>query len=218
MSGAVPMIDDLLLELVFSARQRTRARLASTPVAGLAGDVQQRLGRASHEVELRGLLVGEDALDELDALQDKVVEGGEVDFTADITTALEIEKMVIVEAQFEEQGGRPNRFAYRIVLRESPPLPEPASLSPFGGLDGFGDLGFDTDLLGDIMDQAGALQDVMEMAGDVLAGLEALGGLASLDAGNPLEPMQREAGSMEGVGGGASDAGAALRELSGGGE
>jgi hypothetical protein len=212
MSRAVPTIDDIQLDPVLVIRQRTRARLDSTPVVGLAGDVQQRLGRSSHEVELRGLIHGEDALDKLDALQDKVVSGEEVDFTADITTALEIAKMVVVEAEFEELAGHPNRFEYRLVLRESPPLPEPASLAPFGGLEGF-DTGFDTDVLGDIADMAGELQDAMEMLGDVMAGLEALAGLANLEAGNPLQPMQDHAGSLEGTGAGASEASAGLRGL-----
>lgn len=210
------MIDDILLEAVSRARQRTRARLVSTPVAGLEGDVQQQLGRGSHEVEIFGVIVGEEALDQLDSLQQKVSSGEEVDFSADISTALEIEKMVVVEAEFEEQGGRPNRYEYRLLLRESPPLPEPAELSPFGGLDGF-DLGFDTDVLGDIMDQAGMLQDALELAGDLLDGLDMLGALSGLEAGNPLTPMQDHAGSLEGAGGGASAAGADLRNLATGG-
>jgi len=216
MSRAVPTIDDIQLDPVLAIRQRTRARLAATPVAGLAGDVQQRLGRASHEVELRGLIHGEDALDKLDTLQDKVVSGEEVDLTADITTALEIAKMVVVEAEFEELAGHPNRFEYRIVLRESPPLPEPASLAPFGGLEGF-DTGFDMDALGDVLgdisDLAGDLQGAMDMLGDVLSGLEALAGLASLDAGNPLQPMQDQAGSLGDTGAGAGEASAGLRGL-----
>lgn len=216
MSRAVPTIDDIQLDPVLAIRQRTRARLGATPVVGLAGDVQQRLGRASHEVELRGLLHGEDALDKLDALQDKVVRGEEVDFTADITTALEIAKMVVVEAEFEELAGHPNRFEYRLLLRESPPLPEPAAAAPFGGLEGF-DTGFDTDILGDISDLAGDLQGAMEMLGDVMAGLDALAGLASLDAGNPLQPMQDQAGALGDTGASAGDAGAGLRGLTGGG-
>lgn len=212
MSRAVPTIDDIQLDPVLVIRQRTRARIDSTPVVGLAGDVQQRLGRASHEVELRGLIHGEDALDKLDTLQDKLVAGDEVDFTADITTALEIAKMVVIEAEFEELAGHPNRFEYRLVLRESPPLPEPASLAPFGGLEGF-DTGFDTDVLGDIADMAGDLQGAMEMLGDVMSGLEALAGLASLDAGNPLQPMQDQAGSLGDTGAGAGEASAGLRGL-----
>lgn len=212
MSRAVPTIDDIQLDPVLAIRQRTRTRLGPTPVVGLAGDVQQRLGRASHEVELRGLLHGDDALDKLDALQDKVTSGEEVDFTADITTALEIAKMVIVEAEFEELAGHPNRFEYRLLLRESPPLPEPASLAPFGGLEGF-DVGFDTDVLGDIADMAGELQGAMELLGDVMAGLDALAGLAGLSPGNPLQPMQDQTGSLADAGGGAGDAIGGLRGL-----
>lgn len=212
MSRAVPTIDDIQLDPVLVIRQRVLARINPTPVIGLAGDVQQRLGRASHEVELRGLLHGADALDKLDTLQGKVASGEEVDFTADITTALEVARMVVVEAEFEELAGHPDRFEYRLLLRESPPLPEPASLAPFGGLEGL-DTGFDTDILGDIADMAGELQGAMELLGDVMAGLDALAGLAGLDAGNPLQPMQDHAGSLQSTGAGAGAASAGLRGL-----
>lgn len=191
----IPMIDDLALDYVTMVRQRTIQRTVSFPVPGLDGNVQQHLGRGSHEIELQGVLVGEDAHDKLEELQEAVSSGEEVPFTADIVTALEMENVVIVEAEFEERAGRPGYYGYRIVLRESPPLPEPAELSPFGGLDGF-DLGFDTDILDDITDMADDLQNALDAVTDVLGELEALAGLADLALGNPLSPVQDEADSI----------------------
>jgi hypothetical protein len=210
------MIDDLALDYVTRARQRTVHHSRSVPVAGLAGDVQQVLGRASYEIDISGVIVGEDAADKLRSLQEKVATGGETTFTSDITTALALDKVIIVEAEFEEGGGRPRYYDYRLLIRESPPLPPPAELSPFGGLDGF-DLGFDTDILGDIADIAGDLQNAIEQVAGALDTLQALAGLGDLSLSNPLSPMSEAADTLGGAGEGAPDAASKLSDLLGGG-
>jgi hypothetical protein len=122
-----------------------------------------------------------------------------VTFAADITTALEVDKMVIESFAAEQVPGNPGQFAYTLVLAESPPLPPPAEVSPFGGLDdlgGLGDVGFDDlgGVLGDIAAAAdtvtGALDAVMDAA-QAVQGLAALaGGLGDLSGlGNPLQPI-----------------------------
>lgn len=200
MTRPIPMIDDLTLDYVSWARQRVVQRILSVPVIGLAGDVQQRLGRGSHEVEMAGVIVGEGVAERLKGLQEKASAGEEVVFSADITTALEMEHAVILSAEFQEFAGRPGYFEYRLTLRESPPLPEPAELASFGGLEGF-ELGFDTDILSDIADVAGDLQDAVEAVTDVLSQLEALAGLADFGLDNLLTPVQQAAQSL-GAGGG----------------
>ena len=209
MTRAIPMIDDLPLDHVAWARHRITQRVLDLPVLGLAGDVQQNLGRGSHEIEVAGVLIGEEARDRLSDLQEKAASGEEADFTADITSALELEKVVILSADFREGAGRSGYYDYLLRLRESPPLPEPAELSPFGGLDGF-DVGFDTDLLGDIADIAGDLQDVLDVVGDALSALDALAGLGDLALGNPLSPVQEEGEALVSAGAGAADAATSL--------
>ena len=209
MSRPIPMIDDLALDHVAWARHRTAQRVLNLPVLGLEGDIQQRLGRASHEIELAGVLVGEESRDRLSDLQGKAADGAEADFTADIAAALELEKVVVLSAEFVELAGRPGHYDYRLWLRESPPLPEPAELSPFGGLDGF-QTGFDTDILGDIADAAAGLQDAIDAVGDALDTLDALAGLGDLGLGNPLAPVQEEGAALATAGTGAADAAAGL--------
>ncbi len=203
----IPMIDDIALDYVTKIRQRTSQRAVSAPVAGLAGDVQQVMGRSSYEIELQGIIVGEDAASKLEALQQSAADGAERTFTADIATALELDKVIIVEAEFFQIAGRPNNYEYRLVLRESPPLPPPAQLSSFGGLDGF-DLGFDTDILGDIADMASDLQGAIDAVADAVGQLQALASLADFNIGNPLTPLADATGSIaaaaDGVGGVAS--------------
>ncbi|MEX2262650.1 MAG: hypothetical protein WD696_11905 [Bryobacteraceae bacterium] len=213
---AIPVIDDLALDYVTHARQRTVHRSLSLAIPGLAGDVQQVTGRASYEIDLTGVIVGDDAADKLKALQEKVAAGTEATFTADIANALELDKVLVVSAEFQERGGRPRYYDYRLLIRESPVLPPPAELSPFGGLDGF-DLGFDTDLLGDIADLAGDLQNAIEQVAGALDTLQALAGLADLGLNNPLTPMVEAADSLGSAGEGGGDVAGRLSNLLGGG-
>ena len=211
----IPMIDDLALDYVTRARQRTAQRSLSLSVPGLDGDVQQVIGRASYEIEVVGVLAGGEAADKLKSLQAKVKTGDEVTFTADITSALELAPVIVVLAQFEEHAGMPGYYDYRLVLRESPPLPPPAELSPFGGLDGM-DLGFDTDILGDIADAAGTLQGAIEQVAGALDTLEALAGLGDLGLNNPLTPMMEKADRLGGSAEGSAGAAQGLSDLLGG--
>jgi hypothetical protein len=105
---------------------------------------------------------------------------------------------MVVDARFTAEAGRPGRYGFELTLRESPPLPPPAEASPFGGLDGL-DLGFDTDILGDVLDAAGELQAAVEAAAEAIQQISALAGLADLALGNPLTPMQEAAGSVASV-------------------
>lgn len=212
MTRPIPMIDDLQLTHVSWARHRAHQRIEGLPVLGLAGDVQQNLGRASHDIDLTGIVFGDDARDQLSELQGKAASGEEAEFTSDIASALELEKVLVLEAAFEEHAGRPGQYLYRLSLRESPPLPDPARLGGFGGLDGF-DVGFDTDILGDISDLADGLQDALDAVGDALDTLGALAGLGDLSLGTPLSPVQEEGDALENAGDGATEAAGSLDDL-----
>ena len=204
--AATPMIGDVELTAVQWIRQETDQGFARQRVAGLDGTLHQRLGRPSHRVVLAGLLVGETAADDLSALQAQAGAGEEVTFTADIATALSIDRMVVESFSAEQVVGRDGQFGYTITLAESPPLPPPAEVSGFGGLDefGLGDLGFDADLgglLDGIADQAGELTGMVDAALDAVDQLEGLAALANLsDLGNPLQPLTETVDQLAGVG------------------
>jgi len=207
-----PMIDDLELKAVQVLRQETRPDFARQRIAGLEGTLHQRLGRGSHRVLIAGLLVPETAVADLETLQKKAASGEEVTFTADITTALEVEKMVIEHLEAEQRVGPGKQTAYRLVLAESPPLPPPAELSAFGGLGdfGLGDLGFDPgalgDVLGDLQGLAGDVMGAVDSALDAVAQLEALASLADLgNFANPVKPMLDKVGELGSLGTAFSD-------------
>lgn len=198
MAAAVPLVGDLALTSVQQIDHVLDAGFERVGVPGLDGDVLQRAGRGSHTIWIRGVFSGESAHDDLAALQGLVAAGEEVTFSADITTALELEQVVVTDLRAQAVAGTENLVGYEICLVESPPLPPPAEVSAFGGLDdfGLGDLGFDTDIMGDLAsladDVAGAV-DAVVAAADQLAALASLG---SLDVGGPLQPLADAVGTV----------------------
>jgi hypothetical protein len=157
---------------------RERRRLARLPVPGLLGDLQQDLGSESLAVEISGSLQGDEARDEfLTSIREQFRAGEPVSFVADITTATELDQVLIEELEVEEVNEAAGSFRYRIVLREyvEPPAP-PSPLDDLGA-----DLGLELDLL------AGLGLDGLKLP-DLLGDLPTLG--------DPVVPVQ---GALEGV-------------------
>ena len=219
----VPMLDDIELKAVQYIRQETDQGFVRQRIAGLDGTLHQKIGRYSHRVMLSGLLLPESASDDLKKLQDKASAGSEVTFSADITTALSVDKMVIESFVAEQHVGPAGQIAYRLVLAESPPLPPPAELSSFGGLGGaggfgLGDLGFDPgalgDVLGDIAEQADAVMDAVDGALEAVQKIAALASLADLaNIGNPIKPLSDKVGELTSVGSAVAGLTAAVGDL-----
>jgi hypothetical protein len=208
----IPLLGEISLQYVQRLEHALDGGFYPTRIAGLAGTLQQRSGRPSHQILIAGVLVGSDAGSALATLQEAAAAGEELTFAADITTALDLQRVVITSLRVAEMAGHPSHYLYEIGLAESPPLPPPARVEPFGGLGdfGFGDLGFDTGIVGDLMDQASALADAVTGALDVIDQLSALANLDGLELGSFLEPLQ---GSVDAVTGIASAFGDALTGL-----
>lgn len=202
-----PMLDDLELKAVQLIRQETEQDYRRRRIAGLDGTLHQHLGRRSHRVVVAGLLLADTAAGDLAALQKKAASGEEVTFTADIATALEIDRMVIESFAAEQAAGVNGQTAYAILLAENPELPPPATVEAFGGLDdfGLGDLGFDPgalgDALSDIADQAGEAMAMADAALGAIEKLEELAKLADLanlgSLGNPAQPVVDALGKID---------------------
>jgi hypothetical protein len=199
--SAVPLLGDVTLPLVQRIEHLFEGGFERVRVAGLGGELLQRPSRPSHVIYLAGVIAGEKAADDLAALQKAAADGAERTFAADITTALELQKVVVTWFRAVESAGEPNRWLYEMVLLESPPLPPPAQVEAFGGLDDFGagDLGFDTDVLGDLEDVAGDIADAAEAALDVVDQLSALTSLGDLAAGGIMQPMEAPLGGAADV-------------------
>lgn len=215
-SPAVPLLGDISLEYVQRVEHELDGGFTSLRIANLPGELQQRTGRPSHRIHISGLLVGETVPDQLSTLQQKAMSGEEVTFAADITSALDLQKVVITSFRAVELAGRPMRYCYELSLAESPPLPPPAQVESFGGLDDFGvgDLGFDTDILGDLEDMAGEVTGAVNDAMGVLDQLGALANLANLgDLGGFMQPVQDAVSSITGLASRFKDAARGLGDL-----
>lgn len=188
---SVPLLGDISLEYAQQIEHAHDGGFVSTRIAGLQGELQQNAGRLSHRIRISGILFGDGAADALKGLQQAAATGDELTFSADITSALDLQKVVVTSLRAVEMAGQASRFSYEIHLAESPPLPPPAEISSFGGLDdfGLGDLGFDTDILGDLQDLAGEVAGAVDQALDVVNQLGALANLDGLQLGEFMAPI-----------------------------
>lgn len=216
----VPVLDDVALTMVQDLDHHLDAGFVATAVVGLDGDVQQRTNRRSHQVRIRGVLAGSDAEQvkaDVEKLQEKAAAGAEITFTADIVSALELKQVVIRSLDIGERAGSHATFTYDLVLSESPPLPPPAQVSAFGGLGdfGLGDLGFDTDILGDLADIAGEVAGAVDAAMDAIGALDALANLGDLSFDGILGPLDEIGTGLAGIGEAFGDAASGLGEVFG---
>ena len=209
---STPLLGDTSLEYVQRIEHSHDSGFVSTRIAGLAGELQQHTGRLSHRVRIQGVLFGESAATTLASMQQAAADGAELTFSADITSALDLQKVVITALRAVETAGQPGQWAYELMLAESPPLPPPAEISGFGGLD---DLGFDTDILGDLENLAGEVAGAVDAALDAIDQLSALANLDDLQLGNVLEPISRASGQIGDLAARFKDASRDLGELFG---
>lgn len=203
-SGARPMpvVGDVTLTAVQRVDHALDGGFVDVPVLGLQGHAQQRSGRPSHRLAIAAVLAGPTALDDLAALQALATAGAPTTFSADIVTALDLQQVVVTHLEASEVAGRPGVVEVLVELAESPALPPPAQLGGFGGLDdfGLGDLGFDTDLLGDLADLAADVAGAVAGGLAAVDALSALAGLASFDFEGVLAPVQDVQRAIEGAG------------------
>lgn len=136
------------IERISTAEGRRLARFA---VPGLAGDLHQDLGRDSLVVDIEGSLHGDEARDQfLTDLRALFLAGDPVSFVADITTATELDQVLVEALDVEEVNSSAGSFRYRIRLRQyvEPPAP-PSPIDDLGaGLDGMLDALADLGLAG----------------------------------------------------------------------
>jgi hypothetical protein len=137
-----PILDDLELPLVQELATYDRRALAEHKPPGMEGSLLQNMGRRPERVVLWGVSTGPDARDFVEKLEEKFKAGQSVSFTADITADSGIEKVVIDDLKWQELAGKPERYAYALVLREhiEPVEPEDTSLLDSDILDDAADI------------------------------------------------------------------------------
>lgn len=125
-----PMLDDLELANVQEIATHDRRVLVEHKPPGMAGSLLQNMGRRSSRLVLWGVTTGPESLEFVEELDGKFRAGDPVPFIADIVAEAEIEEVVIDDLQWQEVAGKPERFAYVLILREyiEPVEPEDTSL------------------------------------------------------------------------------------------
>ena len=185
------MIGDWEVPRIESILTHEARRVAQIGVPGLMGDLQHDLGASSLVVEIRGSLVGDDVRDDfLDKLREKYRDGSPVSFAADITTATELDQVLILGLDVIESNDASDQVRYRILLREYVEPPEPPTpIDDLGSdldadLDGLADLGLDGLELPDLLGDVPSLGDPVEPMKPALAGVDkATSGLGDLLTG-----------------------------------
>jgi hypothetical protein len=156
-----PMLDDLELAYVQEIATHDRRVLAEHKPPGMAGSLLQNMGRRPTRITLWGVAAGPDAPDFVEALDEKFRAGEPVSFTSDISAESEIDRIVIDDLKWQELAGKPERFAYVLILREyiEPVEPEDASL-------------LETEISEDAQDLMDDLVEGLDIGLDFLTGLE----------------------------------------------
>jgi len=123
-----PMIGEYEVPGIERIGSLQRRHLVALEVPGLAGSFHQDHGAAAARIVIEGSLAGDEARDGfLTAVREKLAAGEPVDFVADITTATEIEQVLIADLDVQELAGSADGFRYSIALVEfTEPPPPPA--------------------------------------------------------------------------------------------
>lgn len=174
-----PMLGDWEIPRVALLRTEEARRFAEQAIPGRPGNLLQDLNSAPLLLELAGSLFQEEERNAfLQTVREKFRAGEPLTFVADITTATDLQFVVIEAMSFEENAAAPDQISYQLRLRESPPPPPPAN--PLGGLD--------TSLL----DAAG---DFLDGVTDALDALDALANLPDFS-----DPSALLGGTLDDVG------------------
>jgi hypothetical protein len=183
-----PMIDGWDVPCIERIEALEHRRITRLPIPGLQGDLVQDLGGHGLRVAIEGSLQGDETRDAfLDTLRGKFRAGQAVPFVADITTASELDQVLVESLQVAEVAGSPDSFRYRIVLQQyveppaAPPAVDELGLELGAELDGLAGLGLDAlglpDLLGgipEIADPVAPMQPALESVRTATAPLDGL--------------------------------------------
>lgn len=156
-----PVLDDIPLPQIQTLRIRDARALAEHRAPEMTGSYFQNMGRHATAILVSGIASGPDAPELLGKLTEKFDAGAPVPFIADIVTDAEIEEVLIDDFKTREIAGKPERFAYALILREhqEPVVPEDVSA-------------IDADILGEAEDLLDDIVDGLDLLPDLTTGLE----------------------------------------------
>lgn len=164
-------------------------------VPGAKGSVFQDLGRSAQRLVLRGILLGEPALREIEALRTAHAKATPLAFSGDIAVGSELTDVIIERFEVRQIPGHAFRYEYMLRVREwtEPPSPPGADLAAVDG-----EIGLDGDRWaagGDLL--AAGLGDVGALAMALVSNPDLL---ARLDVKELTQAVVGTLGSLTGEG------------------
>ena len=156
-----PMLDDLALIQVQTLRVHDARSLAEHRAPGMDGSLLQNMGRRPSGFSVAGVASGPEAQAFVETLNEKFASGSPVSFTADVIADADIDQVLIDDFQVREVAGKPERFAYALILREHIEPVEPEDVSPLN-----------SDILDDATGLIDDLIDGLDINLDFSTGLE----------------------------------------------
>lgn len=124
-----PMLADLELEQVQELTTYDLRALPEHKPPGMSGSLLQNLGRRPTRIVVRGVASGPNAADFAAKIEEKFRAAQPVAFTADIVADANLDRVLIDDLQLADTAGKPQRFAYTLVLREFIEPHEPATVA-----------------------------------------------------------------------------------------
>jgi uncharacterized protein DUF6046 len=112
-------------------------RLVEVSVPGLRGSYHQDVGSGPVSIRIEGTLASDDQREQfLTEVRGKFTAGEPVEFVADITTATEIQNVLISDLSVREVAGSPDTFRYAMTLTQhvEPPSTAPGAALGFANL------------------------------------------------------------------------------------
>jgi hypothetical protein len=122
-----PMLGEVELPLVQRLAIERDELLAQHSIPALEGDFFQDESRRSTRVRLDGIFTGDTAGESVDKLRQAFRDGEPVSFTADITTATTLDKVMIERLTVRQLAGKSDRYDYAVELVEYVDPPKPAT-------------------------------------------------------------------------------------------
>jgi hypothetical protein len=156
-----PVLDGLELQQVQELSTYDLRALPEQKPPGMSGSILQNLGRRATRLVVRGVASGAGAADFAGALETKFRAAQPVSFAADIVADAKIDRVLIDDLQLRDLAGKPERFAYTLVLREFIVPKDPPTTA-----------GVDASILDDAKNLAGALAGALAIAQAFATGLE----------------------------------------------
>lgn len=162
------MLDGLELQQVQELTTYDLRALPEHKPPGMSGSILQNLGRRPTRLVVHGVASGPGASEFAAKIEGKFRAAVPVPFAADIVADAKLDLVLIDDLQLADVAGKPERFAYTLVLREFIKPKEPETTA-----------GIDASILDDAKKLATGIVGGLALAQVLLTGLEPFVGTLS---------------------------------------